>query len=96
MLKEVNLMRQTMEIGVYSHFLPFLIPETPCGQLQPPFPNAQRPRECWELEILGIPRLRAELLACNLAGGVPNLGIFAVVRHLGPPIPISRTKNQLF
>ena len=78
---QVNLTRPDLKIKVFGLFHPFPTHETPLEQPQPVFPNATHPKEGRVPEIVGIPCLRAELLAADSAREVRKNVIFTDLRH---------------
>ena len=89
----MNLTHPDLKIRVFGLFHPFPTPETPLEQIQPVSPNAPHPEEGQELGIVGIRRLRAELLAGDMARGVLKSVIFKDFRHFRPPRPILGAPN---
>jgi hypothetical protein len=78
---QVNFSRPDLKIRVFGLFHPFPTPETPLEQPQPVFPNATHPKEGRVPGIVGIPCLRAELLAADSAREVLKNVIFTDLPH---------------
>ena len=90
---QVNLTRPYLKIGVFGSFLPFPTTKTPFGRPKPASPDAPHPEEGREVGIVGIPRLRAELLAADSAREVLKMAILVDLRHFGTPRPILGAPN---